>query len=122
MRFLAAFPATLGLLVTLALVTTQTHAEEQEHDTPVCIDVTVDGYKVMSYECLGYQMTNPQGSVAARKNLEGMSVPLAQRAPNQTGLYNQSATRTRMGANFGKSAFPQRPVENVPRSPLLNGR
>ncbi|MBC3375840.1 hypothetical protein J3P95_13775 [Pseudomonas sp. Z5-35] len=76
-----------------------------------CINVEVNGYKALSYECLSEQMANPKGTAAARKNQEAMNVPIDQRAPNKLGLYNQSATRIRMGNTFGNSALPQRPPQ-----------
>ncbi|GLZ24005.1 hypothetical protein Pstu01_06750 [Stutzerimonas stutzeri] len=112
------FPVLPSSLALLLLVATQAGAT----DSSACIDVAVDGYKTLSYECLGQQMTNRQGDAAARKNQEAMAFSIGNRAPNQLGLFNQAATGHRMGANFGKSAFPQRPVESMPRSPLLIGR
>jgi hypothetical protein len=35
---------------------------------------------------------------------------IVQRQPNQLGLYNQAATRLRMGSNFGNAVTPQRPT------------
>lgn len=119
MRFLLLF---LPLLTALTMVSAQTHAKESRGDGPACVDVTVGGYKTLSYECLGLQMTNPQGNAAARKNLEAMTSPITRQAATRMGLYNQAATRTRMGTNFGSSAFPQRPPASIPRSPLLIGR
>lgn len=112
----------LPLLTALLMVSAQTHAKESRSDGPACVDVTVGGYKTLSYECLGLQMTNPQGNTAARKNLEAMTSPITRQAPTRMGLYNQAATRTRMGTNFGTSAFPQRPPAISPRSPLIIGR
>lgn len=107
-------------LFLMLLATTQAGAREPDKDA--CIDVAVDGYKSLSYECLGQQMTNRQGDTAAQKNQQAMQFSIRNRASNQLGLFNQAATGHRMGANFGKSAFPQRPVENIPRAPLLINR
>ena len=76
-----------------------------------CVNVEVNGYKALSYDCLSQQLANPQGAAAARRNQEAMNVPIEQRAPNKLGLYNQSATRIRMGNTFGTSALPQRPPQ-----------
>ncbi len=119
MRFPLLF---LPFLTALTMVSAQTYAQESRSDGPACVDVTVGGYKTLSYECLGLQMTNPQGNTAARKNLEAMTSPITHHAPTRMGLYNQAATRTRMGTNFGTSAFPQRPPASSPRSPLIIGR
>ncbi|WP_312341215.1 hypothetical protein [Stutzerimonas nitrititolerans] len=117
MRNFLVLPLFLMLLV---LATTQAGAREPDKDA--CIDVAVDGYKSLSYECLGQQMTNRQGDTAAQKNQQAMQFSIHNRASNQLGLFNQAATGHRMGANFGKSAFPQRPIESMPRSPLLISR
>lgn len=75
-----------------------------------CINVEINGYKALSYECLSEQLANPQGAAAARANQAAMNVPIERRPANQLGLYNQSATRIRMGNTFGKSAQAQRPA------------
>lgn len=116
------FPVLPSSLVLLLVVTTQAGATEPGKGSSGCLDVAVDGYKTLSYECLGQQMTNRQGDTAARKNQEAMAFSISNRAPNQLGLFNQAGTSHRMGSNFGKSAFPQRPVQSVPRSPLLISR
>ncbi len=74
-----------------------------------CVAVEVNGYKSLSYECLTEQMSNPEGAEATRRNHAAMNVPVSARAPNQLGLFNQSATQIRMGNAFGKSVTPQRP-------------
>jgi len=74
-----------------------------------CINVEVNGYKALSYECLSQQLANPEGAEATRRNQEAMNVPVQRRAPNQLGLFNQSATQIRMGNTFGTSVTPQRP-------------
>ncbi|EXF47482.1 hypothetical protein BAY1663_00156 [Pseudomonas sp. BAY1663] len=107
------FPILPSTLMLLLLVAAQAGASEAGKDA--CIDVAVDGYKTLSYECLGQQMTNRQGDTAARKNQQEMAFSITNRASNQLGLFNQAATSHRMGANFGRSAFPQRPVERVSR-------
>ncbi|UZT80830.1 hypothetical protein OF113_12550 [Ectopseudomonas chengduensis] len=100
-RLLAFFP----LLLTLPLLA---HATEPAGNAS-CVDVEVNGYKVLSYECLSQQLANPNGAAATRRNQDAMNVPVHRRAPNQLGLFNQSATQIRMGNNFGRSASPQRP-------------
>lgn len=98
-----ASPFLLLMLLPLCL-----HAAESESDQG-CINVEVNGYKALSYECLSQQLANPEGTAATRHNQEAMNVPIHQRAPNQLGLFNQSATQIRMGNAFGNSVTPQRP-------------
>ncbi|WP_419710767.1 hypothetical protein [Pseudomonas sp. NFX224] len=76
-----------------------------------CVEVSVAGYKAPDYDCLSQQMgNNPEGAVAAQKNLEAMNVPINKRPPNQMGLATPAATSTRMGNAFGNSMKPQRPA------------
>ncbi len=99
-------------LFMLMLVTLPLLAQAAEPANAGCINVEVNGYKALSYECLSQQMANPNGAAAARKNQQAMNVPIEQRAANKLGLFNQSATRIRMGNTFGNSVQPQRPPIN----------
>jgi len=74
-----------------------------------CISVKVGDYKALSYDCLSQQMMNSEGNAAERKNREAVAFDVSKRAPNQLGLFNQSATSIRMGNQFGVSVHPQRP-------------
>ena len=98
-------------LLTLMLVSLPLLAQAAEPASDGCINVEVNGYKALSYQCLSQQMANPNGAAAARKNQQALNVPIEQRAPNKLGLFNQSATRIRMGNTFGTSAQPQRPPQ-----------
>lgn len=97
------------LLASLLLITPLSHAAEQKkpQTVPSCIGAEVNGYRSMSYDCLGQQMapeTNPN-----RPNPAMSSQDVTRRAPNQAGLATPATTANRMGSNFGNSAFPQRP-------------
>lgn len=84
-----------------------------------CIDVTVNGYKTPSYDCLTQQMTPqpPAGGVSA-----GLASGAVANTPsNQLGLANVAAFRNRMGNTAGTSVHPQRPAPS-PASPLMQGR
>ncbi|MGG6871146.1 UNVERIFIED_CONTAM: hypothetical protein P3C96_19815 [Pseudomonas aeruginosa] len=89
-----------------------------------CINTEVNGYQALSYECLSQQMTDPDSAARARREQGGIQLLFAARArreqeldsaaivrrpPNQLGLYNQSATRIRLGTSFGNSVEAQRP-------------
>ncbi|MGA4475677.1 hypothetical protein ACPA2M_22145 [Ectopseudomonas chengduensis] len=100
-RFLPVIP----LLMALPLLAQAAEPASKEG----CINVEVNGYKALSYECLSQQLANPEGNAAVRRNQEAMQVPVHQRPSNQMGLFNQSATQIRMGNNFGRSVTPQRP-------------
>jgi hypothetical protein len=74
----------------------------------------------VSYDCLNAELTalvarqhNPQSVL---RTVVSQSVP---RTPTAQGLYNQTATRIRMGGNFGISVYPHRPSPNT-RNPLIH--
>lgn len=72
-----------------------------------CVDVEVNGYRALSYECLSAQIApSPQRPVdnPALASKGTLSLP-----GNQLGLFNRSATSNRMGNTLGTSAYPQRP-------------
>ncbi|SHI25357.1 hypothetical protein [Pollutimonas bauzanensis] len=85
-----------------------------------CVDVEVGGYRALSYDCLSRQMAPTENRAPGNPALA--SEDIAKQAPNRLGLFNQSATSNRMGNQFGKSAFPQRPPAAQGASPLLGGK
>lgn len=97
-----------------SLLTLNSRAETAVHQTDKsdsnCINVEVNGYQALSYECLSQKLANPNGQKATERNQEAMNIPVYKRAPNQLGLFNQSATGIRMGNTFGTSVKPQRPA------------
>jgi hypothetical protein len=76
-----------------------------------CISVKVGDYRTPSYDCLSQQMLGADNSAAAQKNRQAQTFDVSQRASNQLGLFNQSATSIRMGNQFGVSVHPQRPTQ-----------
>ena len=95
-----------GLILGLAM-----NATLADEPTPPanCINTEVNGYQALSYECLSQQMTDPDSAARARREQELDSAAIVRRPPNQLGLYNQSATRIRLGTSFGNSVEAQRP-------------
>lgn len=75
-----------------------------------CVDVEVNGYRGLSYECLGQQMT-PQGNHTSERERDATpeSEAITRRPANGLGLVTPSTLSNRMGSNFGSSALPQRP-------------
>ncbi|ABR86824.1 TPA: hypothetical protein L6B08_22135 [Pseudomonas aeruginosa] len=95
-----------GLFLGLAMST----AQADEPTPPAnCISTKVNGYQALSYECLSQQMADPESAARARREQELDSAAIVRRPPNQLGLYNQSATRIRLGTSFGNSVEAQRP-------------
>lgn len=101
-------PALKPLLLLLACLgpTAPLQAGDSEKG---CIDVQVGQSRALAYDCLSRQLQNPDHQRAARENQKAMNPDISRRAPNQLGLFNQSATSTRMGNTFGSGVTPQRP-------------
>lgn len=93
------------LLIGLPLIG---HAETAA-ELPVCVSIEVDGVRIPDYQCLSAAMAAPVTSGqpgVAPWSLDGTD---PQRAPQQWGLFNQSALRTMLGNQFGKGVVPERP-------------
>jgi len=74
-----------------------------------CVDVQVG--TAQSYACINQQL---QG-VAHEAQKSPAAAPYTAQSPgNQTGQFNEDATRERLGGNFGKSVTPVRPTTNYP--------
>lgn len=89
---------------------------------PVCAEVTVNGVRTPSYECLTQKLqpkAPPQGPDGAQPAQPGLaSEAIVLRPSNQLGLFNRAATSTRMGNTFGTSVYPQRPPQVQPSLPV----
>ena len=75
-----------------------------------CVDVKVGTAE--SYSCLNQRL----GAAAMQAHsAAGGDAPYDARSPSQvTGQFNESATRNRLGANFGHSVTPPRPAASSP--------
>lgn len=96
-------------------------AQPESADAPVCAEVTVNGVRAPSFECLTHKLQPrpqlpPQGAGDAQPGLASEGIVL--RPSNQLGLFNRAATSTRMGNTFGTSVYPQRPPPVQPALPL----
>ncbi len=82
-----------------------------------CVDVKVGS--AQSYDCLNQKLS------AVAHNAQRPSsqdAPYSATSPgNVTGQFNESATRDRLGTNFGKSVTPERPAVTIP-PPLATPR
>ncbi len=82
-------------------------AQQQTHDT--CVDVQVGS--AQSYDCINQRLK--AAAQAAPRTSSDTAAPYNATSPsNVTGQFNESATRNRLGANFGHSVTPQRPQQN----------
>lgn len=86
-----------------------------------CIEVTVNGERVPSYDCMTDKL-RPSAAAPGAANQGLASEAIVQRPSNQLGLFNRAATEHRMGNTFGTSVYPQRPPAAVPSSPLMPAR
>jgi hypothetical protein len=76
-----------------------------------CTDVTVGS--AHGYECLNAQLA--AAAHAGERPSSALDAPVSATSPsNVVGTFNESGTRNRLGANFGKSAQPAVPVQNFP--------
>lgn len=74
-----------------------------------CIEVEVDGQRILPTKCLGKMMEPKPQKHPAEHTSSFDSSSAVKRQPNEIGQFSQSALRNRMGTNLGKSAKPQRP-------------
>jgi hypothetical protein len=82
------------------------HASSEPSNAASCVDVDVQGHRVLPYACLGTLLDarHPSGPAP----LTGS--PLADGSSNTRGEFNASGFAHRMGSNLGTSVEPFRPV------------
>lgn len=125
MKFLYGMAALLvgGVWGVCGVAAAQDTAKATNAGVDSCAEVTVNGERTPSYECLT-QKLQPKAPARGPEDAQpGMaSEAIVQRPSNQLGLFNRAATGHRMGNTFGTSVYPQRPLPVVPASPLINRR
>lgn len=93
-------------LLSLTLVTAATSVAAE----PPCVSVRIGGEGSRYYDCLNQdlerQVRAQQGRMQQLDSVRENSRPDTDPA---LGLYNQAATRMRMGNTFGQGVRPQRP-------------
>ena len=108
--------AVLGLLIIVMLSAPAAYAAGP------CVSVEINDDAADYYDCLNSDL---QAQVSQSEKRRSQLKIIQQNSRPQTdtemGLYNNAATRMRMGGNLGNSAFPQRPTRTF-NSPLLQGR
>ncbi|MGE8546651.1 MAG: hypothetical protein ACN6OC_04325 [Alcaligenes sp.] len=82
-------------------------APEPVHGPESCVEVEVNGQRTPSYECL-QQRLSPEA--AERPPALPRSEQQVLQAPNSLGMPVPATLGNRMGNQFGRSAFPQRPA------------
>jgi len=95
---------------------------EAETGSDICVGVKIGNESVDPLKCLNARLqakvTTERKQTAETGSLLGTAV---NQAPTADNLYNDTAARERLGDNFGKSPYPERPERSFP-SPLTNGR
>ncbi len=115
------FTILLGLPIALAshaAVAQDAPAAAQDTGEHACVDVEVNGNRLLSYECLSRMMaaTNTPASPTLATD-----DPRTVSSNKVVGQYNFSALGHRMGSNLGVSVQPFRPKLTYP-SPLTAGK
>ncbi|EIT69436.1 hypothetical protein WQQ_30180 [Hydrocarboniphaga effusa AP103] len=103
-------PALRGLAIVAALLQAQA-----ANAADVCVNLPGD----VSIACLNAELaTLAERSADQRQWAPPLAGASAPESPTAAGLYNQTATRIRMGSSFGVSVIPHRPSQYY-RPPLL---
>jgi hypothetical protein len=106
----------LRLLTVCAVLAATTPCMAQTADT-TCTDVTVGS--AHGYDCINAQLA--AATPAGYRPSSDLNAPVTAASPgNVVGTFNESGTRNRLGANFGKSVQPAVPVQNIP-PPITRG-
>lgn len=106
--------------VSAALVLPVLPAMATERASPaLCVTVVANTAAPDYLECLSAELSaGLSGAEDTRLALDASARSRQPREPAEQGLYTQTATRLRLGANFGRSVVPYRPVLDY-RNPLL---
>ena len=97
-------------LALAVLPTAGTKAQSAPQNQQTCVDVKLG--TAQSYDCLNQQLSQ-MAHQATRPSSQ--DAPYSATSPgNVTGQFNESATRDRLGTNFGKSVTPERPAATIP--------
>ena len=110
----------MRVLVCAALGVPALPAMATEPASPtLCVTVVANTAAPDYLDCLSAELSaGLSGAEDTRLALDASARSRQLRAPAEQGLYTQAATRLRLGANFGRSVVPYRPVLDY-RNPLL---
>ncbi len=117
--------ASLAVLIAMALLGLQPANAAEAGDpasSDVCVGVGIGGSPPDQLACLNARLRR---SAAAAQQQAAEVSDLAGSAARSSGpalnIFNETATRERLGDAFGHSPFPQRPRQTYD-NPLLTGR
>ncbi|MEG3086715.1 hypothetical protein [Sphingomonas sp. PB4P5] len=84
-----------------------------------CVEVDIAGNKAGHLDCASQRLqAATRQAQASAPNADRFDVPNARSADVVTGVANQTATRQRMGNQFGVGVRPQRPAAPVFAPPI----
>ncbi len=114
----------MGLLLALAAdggnAAAPATAAPQQPAADVCVDVKIGEDHSRYFDCLNRQMQRQTDNQANQQAVTQAAIANSQpQSPTQQGLYNQAATRERLGSSFGHSVVPERPKQNFV-NPLIH--
>lgn len=95
----------LAMIPALIAIWSGSAAAQPSHDT--CVDAQVG--TAQSYDCLN-QKLQATARQTPKVSSESAAPYNANSPSNVTGQFNESATRNRLGSNFGHSVTPERPA------------
>lgn len=104
------------VLASLASLATPVAAEQlgsPPTSANLCVEAQVAGEPVTGsrLDCLNAELARQARDGQGKQRLLELAVRQSlPTAPTELGLYNQTATRFRLGTGFGHSVYPQRPV------------
>ena len=107
-----------ALLLFTALLPLAVQAQEKvgsgHEDDHVCVDVRIGNESTGYLDCINAELRDVVAQQQGRQQVTQMAVQGSMpSAPSQVGVYNEAATRERLGTSFGNSVIPQRPSAPV---------
>lgn len=89
----------------------------------LCVEVDIAGHKAGHLDCASQRLQAATREAQARApNADSFDIPGAQSPDVVTGVANQTATRQRMGNQFGVGVRPQRPPPPMYGPPPMGPR
>ncbi len=92
-----------------------------EAPSQTCVDVEVEGVRQPAFDCLNQQLKAAAQSASTIDPNAQLKAVVGNGEPNKVGTFSYTGESIRMGSNFGKSAFPQRPAAPVYSNSLTAG-
>jgi hypothetical protein len=102
-------PAPFFLLLLPAIFVMGLRNDAFAQEEQVCVDVQVEGERSPAFDCLNEKLKATAQSAMPADPHAVIREVVGNGEPNKVGTFSFTATSIRMGSNFGKSAFPQRP-------------